>query len=143
MNTTMMRTMIAAAALVVAAGSASAQVFTAEVPIAFQAGGKTMAPGTYDVKLTYGAASQMIVFYNHNDKSSVALLPGVAGDAPKTWLERRLPTIAFECVAGTCSLRKLWNGSDSFAFQFPGRKNAGDLTAHRSDLVTLSMVRVR
>ncbi len=42
--------MIAAAALVVAAGAASAQTMKAEIPFAFRAGDKVMAAGTYRVE---------------------------------------------------------------------------------------------
>ena len=61
MNTNTMKMMIAAAALVVAAGSASAQTFKAEVPVAFQVGNKTMAPGSYDVRLSVSGAGATVV----------------------------------------------------------------------------------
>ncbi len=41
--------MIATAALVVAAGAASAQIMTASIPFEFRAGNRVMAPGTYRV----------------------------------------------------------------------------------------------
>lgn len=49
-TTRMTRLMIAAATLVVAAGSASAQSLKAEIPFAFRAGGVVMPAGTYQVK---------------------------------------------------------------------------------------------
>ena len=51
--------MIAAAALF-AAGAVSAQTMTADIPFAFQAGGKVMAAGTYRVDLRGPTATVVI-----------------------------------------------------------------------------------
>ena len=48
--------MLAAAALIVVAGSASAQVMTAEIPFAFNANGAHLAPGTYRLTVVVSAA---------------------------------------------------------------------------------------
>ena len=137
MNTTTMRTMIAAAALVVAAGSASAQSYKAEVPMAFRVGNKTMAPGSYDLRIAKGVGGQILVIYNQTDNSAAALVDAF-GDPAKA---SRDATVTFECTDGTCSLRKLSDGSGTVAYQFPAQKAPGTLTAHRTELVTLTMIK--
>ena len=142
MNTTTMRTMIAAAALVVAAGSASAQTFRAEIPMAFRVSNKTMAPGSYDFRVTKGAVGQMLVISNRETNSSAALVTAVRADPPKAWRAAGAAMIAFSCTAGTCSLRKLWDGSDASTFEFPAPKAASrDLASARTEIVTLSMIK--
>jgi hypothetical protein len=137
MNTTTMRTMIAAAALVVAAGSASAQSYKAEVPMAFRVGNKTMAPGSYDLRLAKGAAGQILVIYNQSDHNAAALF-GAVGDPAKA---SRDATVTFECTDGTCSLRKLSDGWSTVSYQFPAQKAPGTLSARRTEFVTLTMIK--
>jgi len=141
MNTTTMRTMIAAAALMVAAGSASAQTFKAEIPMAFRVSNKTMAPGTYDLRLTRAASGMMLVVYNRTTRTSAALVPSVTADPPKAWRAAGDAKIAFACTDGACSLRELWDGFGTDAYRFPAPRSAGTLVAQRSEFLTLSMVR--
>jgi hypothetical protein len=98
--------MIAAAALV-AAGAASAQTtMKADIPFAFQASGKTLAAGTYDVTLRGGDANTVIIRrYNHD--AVVAL--------PIDRKEGKVETakMVFVCAHGTCSLSQIWAGSGS------------------------------
>ena len=54
MKSSTIRTMIAAAALAVAAGTASAQTYKAEIPVSFRAADKLMLPGSYEVKVNRG-----------------------------------------------------------------------------------------
>jgi hypothetical protein len=136
MNTNTMKMMIAAAALVVAAGSASAQTFKAEVPVTFRVGNKAMAPGIYDVRLTKGTAGQILVVHNQSDNSAVVLV-GAVGDSTKA---SRDATVTFECTDGSCSLRKLSDGSGATCL-FPAQRTPGTITAHRTDFVTLSMIK--
>ncbi len=30
--------------------------------------------------------------------------------------------LSFDCLGDSCTLRQLWNGSDSATYKFPGRK---------------------
>ena len=142
MKTTTMRTMIAAAALVVAAGTASAQSYTAEIPMAFRAAGTKMAPGKYEVRTARTQATEILILHNNTDNTNLALLTPVRSDTPKQWLVAGNPTISFECGKGACTLRKMWNGSASYAYDFPAPKPAaGDLVAQRLETVTLAMVK--
>jgi len=117
------RTMIAVAALAVAAGTASAQTYKAEIPMAFHAGNKAMTAGSYDVRVVVGqSGSEVIQLRNANTKAAAVLVPFHGDYAPKTWVADGNPRLSFECVDGACSLRKLWNGRDAAVYQLPARK---------------------
>ena len=141
MKTTTMRTMIAAAALVVAAGTASAQTYKAEIPMAFHAANQLMAPGSYDIKVSNTGTGDRIFVYNRTNNTAVAMLSTVKSDAPKQWRAAGDPKLAFECVNSVCRLGKLWNGSDPYLFAFPAPKSSGTLIAQRSEVITLTMIK--
>ncbi len=140
MNTTTMRTLIAAAALVVA-GTASAQTFKAEVPMAFQVAGKTMNPGTYEIRMKDNGNGEVIALYSRGSGSSALAVAGVTADAPKAWREAGLPKIAFENHGGTYLLRTLWTAEGVEAHQFTVPKTPNGVIS-RTELVTLAMVKV-
>jgi hypothetical protein len=141
MKTTTMRTMIAAATLMVAAGVASAQSYRAEIPMAFRMGDKVMTPGSYEIRVTNSGSGERIVAYNLTSYAAAALGSAVKSDAPKQWRDAGAPKIAFECVDGACSLRKLWDGFAPYVLNVPAHKPAGELMAHRAEVVTLTMVK--
>jgi hypothetical protein len=142
MKSSTMRLMIAAAALVVAAGTASAQTYKAEIPMAFRAAGKLMAPGSYEIRVSRNSATELLYVRNTGANATVVLLGQVKTDPPKEWRQAGNPKLAFTCTAGACSLSRMWDGSDSYAYRFPAPKaQAGDLAATRSELVTLSMIK--
>jgi hypothetical protein len=119
MKTLTMHSMFAVAALAAAAGSASAQTYKAEIPMAFQAGGKLMTPGTYSFSVQMNASGHDILTVASRDFKQVARVVPIPGsDAPKAWRVEGNPKIAFECVESKCSLTKLWNGRDTSAYQF-------------------------
>ncbi len=139
MNTRLMHTMIAAAALLVAAGSASAQTYKADVPVTFHVGNKLMPAGPYDVRLTNNSA----VIRNRITGNVALVVSAIKADPPKNWIASGDPRISFECTDSVCSLGKVWNGADSFAYLFSTPKApAGDLVA-RTHVITLSMIHVR
>jgi hypothetical protein len=118
-----MRSMLAAVALVVAAGTASAQTYNAQIPMAFHAGGKLMAPGYYNFRVDLNAAGRDILTVSSPDFKQVAMVVPIPGsDAPKAWRAEGNPKIAFECADNKCSLTKLWTGQGISAYEFPGRK---------------------
>ncbi|MDR3702392.1 MAG: hypothetical protein P4L56_22280 [Candidatus Sulfopaludibacter sp.] len=142
MKSLTMRTMIAAAALVVAAGTASAQTYKAEIPMAFRAAGKLMTPGSYEIRVSRNSATELLYVHNTGANNGVILVAQVKTDPPKEWRDARNPKLAFACIGGACTLSRMWNGSDSFAYSFPSPKApAGDLVAQRLELVTLSMIK--
>lgn len=142
MKSSMARLMIAATALVVAAGTVSAQTYKAEIPMAFRAAGKLMTPGSYEIRLSQNSATEVVYVRNTEANSAVVLLAQVKTDAPKAWRQAGDPKLAFACTGSECSLRRMWNGSDTFAYDFPSpRKSAGNLAAVRLETVTLSMIK--
>jgi hypothetical protein len=110
--------MMTAAALAIATAVAPAQTFKAEIPFAFQAGGKTMAPGTYLVRADY-AKSKMVTFANSDSRKSMMVLSGPATDPAKAWTAKGDPVLSFECGVGRCALARLWTGSVEPVMTFP------------------------
>ena len=142
MKSPMVRLMIAAAALVVAVGTVSAQTYKAEIPMAFRAAGKLMTPGSYEIRVTHNSATQMVYVRNTGANSAVLLLAQGMNDAPKEWRQAGDPKLAFACTGDACSLTRMWNGFDAFTYDFPSpRKSAGNLASARLETVTLSMIK--
>jgi hypothetical protein len=101
--------MIAAAALV-AAGAASAQTMKADIPFAFQASGKMMAAGTYQVNLRGTGGTVVIRRYNRDAvyAKPVTLKEGKVENAK----------LVFVCAHGTCSLSQIWAGNSTAGLEF-------------------------
>jgi hypothetical protein len=119
MTTLRTRLMMAAAVLAVAAGSASAQSYKAEIPVAFRAGETQMAAGSYQITVM-GQGSHYVKVLNSESGKSALLIPISGQDTPKVWRDAGKPVLAFECVAEHCKLSKMWNGTDSFSYRFYG-----------------------
>jgi hypothetical protein len=122
-NFTMQLT-IAAAALAAVAGSASAQTYKAEIPMAFHAGSKAMAAGSYDVVVRNTSGSAIITVRSAAAHETAILAPFPGSDAPESWKQNGNPKISFECLDGACSLRSFWNGLSNSVYSFPARKLA-------------------
>jgi hypothetical protein len=136
-----MRLTIAVATLAAAAVSASAQTYKADVPMAFHAGRKLMAAGTYDfVVLSKGTGQKTVVIRSRSAKDSALLVTVPGSDAPKAWRDAGSPKISFNCAGTSCSLTRLYNGSDDSAYQFPSPKVAPG-EKERMASITLSLVR--
>jgi len=133
--------MIATAALAVVAGTASAQTLKAEIPMSFRANGKLMPPGSYEVREDAG---HVYIQVRHIDSRRSALLgTELKSDAPKTWREGGNPMLSFVCAGESCTLTRLWNGNDSFTYNFRAPKPpATDLDAQQTRVVTLAMIRI-
>jgi hypothetical protein len=117
MTNFMKNTMIAAATVVVAAGTASAQTFKAEIPFTFRAGGKVMPAGTYQLKRLQGlGARTMFRFDSADGLNAVLLVPQASGDPAKAWAQAGKPVLSFECGVSRCALARLWTGSAAPAF---------------------------
>ncbi len=136
-----MHSLFVVAALAAAAVSASAQTYKADIPMAFKAAGKQLAPGTYDLRLAMNGGSQRVVTIENRAHGIVALLvPGAGSDVPRAWFKDRTPKITFECLGSACSLSGLWNGSDIQAYEFPVHKPSGAAT-ERMAVVTLGLTK--
>ena len=105
--------MFAAAALV-AAGAASAQTMKADIPFAFQAGGKVMAAGTYRVDLK-GQAGLVTILGTAREGAVIV--------TPITHIERKENTakLVLVCGRGLCSLVQAWPSysEDGLLFRTP------------------------
>ena len=136
MKNSMMRLMIAAAALAVAAGTASAQTYNAEIPMKFRAGSTMMLPGSYAVRVSPGITGIPQIFVrNLDNQKEIILVPSTGKDAPKAWRDAGKPVFAFECVEGRCLLRSMWTGADLATYRFPG-----SLTPHEDGKVAVMLV---
>ena len=131
--------LFAAAAVVFAAGSASAQTLKADIPFTFEVGDAVMAPGTYFVIAAQNAGSRHLVFRNADTKAS-ALAQYSMGDVSKAWKSRGTPLVRFECSGARCALRELWAGYDMPAFNFRGPR-LGSEGETRMAIVGMSVVK--
>ena len=125
--------MITAAAVVVATSVASAQSLKADIPFAFRAGGKVMAPGSY--RVTTAGSTHYVILSNYEAKDSVIAMPTALGDAPKKASD---PVITFECGSGPCELVRLWTASGFPAMKFAHGKSG---TGERAALTEIRLVR--
>jgi hypothetical protein len=118
--------MIAAATLVVAAGSASAQMLKAEIPFTFRAGGVVMAAGTYQVKTTTLQGGHPLFQIRSLDQGRSVLLVGSAPHDPKREWAESGAVLSFECGTGRCALAEIWNGSARSSYAVPRPKLGRD-----------------
>ena len=118
------RCLIAAAAFVVVAGSASAEVLKAEIPFSFRLGKAMMAPGTY--RVFTGNGGRPIRLTNFEMKSNALVMATTKQDVAREWVESKVPKLAFDCVEGRCELAKIWDGSDRSAFMLPRAHRNGE-----------------
>jgi hypothetical protein len=110
--------MIAAAAMAVAACSASAQSLKADVPFAFQTAAGTLQPGIYQIHVGHDG----IVFWrNLETNRSVMTKPAGPQDAKAEWKDT--PRVVFECVEGRCALLTLYAADGNPALRFFGLKS--------------------
>ena len=119
MTNWMKKSVFAAAAVVLAAGVASAQGlnFKAEIPFTFQAAGQTMTPGTYRIEYV-GAQHLVIRLQNSDAGTSVLLLPATRQDPPKAWAQKGTAAAAFACSDAGCDLYEIWTASTGASFRF-------------------------
>ncbi|HTS25913.1 MAG TPA: hypothetical protein VMH81_08555 [Bryobacteraceae bacterium] len=141
MTTSMTRLMIAAAALVVAAGSASAQVFKAEIPMAFTANGAVMQPGSYSIQ-TLGGAAPAYSLRNLETRNTILAVAASKSDTPKAWTEAGDPKLTFVCWEDGCALTGLWDGESSATNNF-NYKHSTTLASRHTEAVAVAMIRVR
>jgi hypothetical protein len=123
MKTLTMHSVVAVAALAVAAVSASAQTYKAEIPMAFHAGAKALPAGTY--KLSVVQSNNGVPIFTINSAATgrgVYLLTSAGPDASAAWRKAGRPVLSFDCLGESCTLRQLWNGRDSATYKFPSRK---------------------
>jgi hypothetical protein len=125
------RMMIAAATLVAAAGTVSAQGLKAEIPFAFRAGSRVMAAGTYQVKIdTLKNGQPMFRIRNADGGASVLMAGTTARDPKKAWVETGRPVLSFTCGTSRCALAEIWSGPDQYSYAVPTPKLGRDEPTH-------------
>jgi len=129
------RMMIAAATLVVAAGSASAQVLKAEIPFTFRAGGVVLAAGTYEVSADQKSGRPTYRLWSATEHRSILLLAGASRDPKKEWKASGTPVLSFECGISHCALAEIWAGTAIPAYTFPRPKLGRDEPTHTALVV--------
>ena len=129
------RMMIAAATLVVAAGSASAQNLKAEIPFTFRAGGVVMAAGNYEVIADQKNGRPMYRLWSAQEHRSILVLAGAARDPQKSWVAGGQPVLSFECGISHCALAAIWSGTSMPAYTFPRPKLGRDEPVHTALVV--------
>src|ERR1035438_4845280 len=114
------------AAVLVAAGAASAQPMKADIPFAFQAGGKVMAAGTYLVDLR-GPSGTVTIHGTGREGAVIA--------NPITHIDRKENTakLVFVCGRGPCSLVQAWPGysEDGLLFKTRSEEHTSELQSLR------------
>jgi hypothetical protein len=129
MTSLRMRLTIAAAVLF-AAGAASAQTMKADIPFAFQAGGKVMEAGTYLVDL-HGPGTTVVIRHASGGTALMAMyitqIEGTRGTA----------RLVFQCSRGNCSLEQAWSRYTGVGLLFMTPK------LDRNEEASLAVIRLR
>jgi hypothetical protein len=109
--------MIAAAALVVAAGAAQAQIIKAEVPFSFRVAGTVMPAGEYRVESGSRVGVPTFWLVNKDTHRSIVTMAYLhnSGQASSD------PKLIFECLGAQCALVKISSGQgETYGFSHPG-----------------------
>ncbi len=137
MKTLTTKMTIAAAALLVAAGVASAESMRAEIPFSFRAGSAEMTAGSYYVTtdLSTGGITSITLANRDTQKAARIVAPMRIGDYSE-WKDTQAKLV-FQCVGSTCTLQKVWNGTPGRNFQLPTPHS------HDKELSAIRIVSVR
>src|SRR5437660_9831677 len=127
--------MIAAVTLVVAAGSASAQVLKAEIPFPFRAGGVVMAAGEYMVIANQKNGQPVYRLWSEQEHRSILVLATSSSDPEKAWKASGSPVLSFECGVSHCALSAIWAGPATPAYTFSRPKLGRDEPTHTAPVV--------
>ncbi len=120
-----MTSMMAAAAMAIAAGSASAQTMKADIPFTFRVAGAVMQPGTYHVQAAQNVSARYMILRNAETGASTPVL--YAFDVPSKETEARgKAMVQFDCAGTTCVLRGLWKGAGFPMYRIAGPRLGRD-----------------
>jgi hypothetical protein len=115
--------MVAVAALVAAAGIASAQTMEATIPFAFHANGKAFPAGNYSVRVRSSNGGYEMLNLLNKTTHGVAIAPVYYVDNAKgAWKDAGSPVLSFQCAGGDCVLKDLWTGSGELVYRLPTPK---------------------
>lgn len=105
---------IAAAALLVAAGTISAQSLTAEIPFNFQVAGTPMTAGSY--RLTTSASGTPLIALSNLETDKSAM---VMGQSRIDYTRNSEAKLVFQCRGANCALKQVWTGTWGKNFEVP------------------------
>jgi len=109
--------MIAAAAMLSAAGMTQAQTIKAEVPFGFRAAGTMMPAGSYRWQKTQTASTAVFTLTNEDSGHAIFTIP-VAQNTSKA---EAPPSLAFQCSGHDCTLVSVSQGDgSSYSISTPG-----------------------
>ena len=137
MKSTWNKLTMTAAALTIAAAVAGAQTYRAEIPFAFQAGGKVMSPGAYRVEIVSSQRGILKVANWDAHETALLMSNGLADSRKASATEA--PVLTFECGIGRCALARFWTGSNDPALTFHHRDLGTDT---RASLREIRLVKV-
>jgi len=127
---------IAAAALVAAAGMASAQTMEAKIPFNFGVNGKMLAAGTYRLQFDHTSTGNLLVVISNGRSSQrTAGLAFPNGDVKEAWRESGNLALAFRCAGDGCTLSDIWMG-DGPVYTMPQSKLSG-AAAERAEVIVM------
>jgi hypothetical protein len=106
--------MLAAAACALAAGTAAAQSYQAEVPFSFRAGSTSLAPGEYSISMQGITSGKLMVVRNLDTHNSIMVQTvSMTGESKGP----AAPTLRFVCWDKRCALESVWVGGYQGAFK--------------------------
>ena len=105
MNRSILKSMLATAALLVASTAASAQTLKVYIPFKFEAAGVTMPAGAYRIDRTDGEAH--FILRNSDVRATVAVTALASMEPEKDWKLSRGGVLQFEVRDGY-RLRRIW-----------------------------------
>ena len=126
---------IAAATMLVATGAASAQVLTAEIPFAFDAGNTHLQPGSYRLTASHtGSNAVLLALYNLESKRATMAFAEGHADNFKSDPQAKL---IFRCGTEGCALENIWTGVYGSSLRLPEPRGGKALGAIRIVSVNL------
>jgi len=129
--------MLAMAACTIAAGTAAAQTYTAQIPFTFRAGKTVMAPGTYQIRLGGLTSTRSVSLYSQDLRKGAILVPtGTTGEHKDLGAFK----VRFACAGKDCALASIWVGGWEGAYMFPKAKLGSAETAR---VVEVDVTRVK
>ena len=118
-------TMVAAAALLIAAGMAGAQTITAEVPFPFRTAGAVLPAGSYQVSTVQTAGGLAVFKLTQEDTHRSILTIPYANNIKK--VGQTNASLTFECSGTDCTLLEVAPGTGhSYRFSKPKAGSDGD-----------------
>jgi hypothetical protein len=105
MKLTALRLTFAAAAMLAAATTASAQTMKAEIPFSFEARNVHMQAGSYIVTLSRASGAMLAEIYSVDQRRSVLALPRVSENP--TTPQSSTAILTFACTEGRCELLQM------------------------------------